>query len=270
MQANITVHTKMVESYNTEPHFRPENQAKVKEVLKQLQSETHGKTLLDMGCGTGFIINLARDMFDEIHGVDITPAMLSKIDLVGGHITLHNVPAEDLPFPKESFDVVTAYAFLHHLEDYTKVVKEAFRVLKVGGFLYIDLEPNKLFWVTMQQLEQGRKKNVPYSPVVEKEIESVLHTDEYVQTHFDIDKDTFNRAEYTKSILGGIDPDEFEREAASVGFSECRIYPQWFLGQGSVMHEQSFDVANTIEHFLLDRIPLTNNLFKYLRFILKK
>lgn len=270
MQANITVHTKMVNSYNAEPHFRPENQAKVSRVLADLRAETKGSKLLDLGCGTGFIINLAKDLFAEIHGVDITPAMLSKIDISNGNITLHNIPAEALPFSAESFDVVTAYAFLHHLEDYNKVVREAFRVLRKNGLFYIDLEPNRFFWLAMQKLEQERRAGDVYSPVVEKEITAVLHTDGHIQRDFGIDREIFNKAEYTKSILGGIDLYQFKNESLSIGFSECRIFPQWFLGQGNVMHEQSFETADIIDNFLLERTPLTNHLFKYLRFILKK
>jgi len=267
MKANVLVHTKMIDVYNNEPHFRPENQDKVKKVLEDLKSRVQGDKLLDVGCGTGFIINLAKDFFSEIHGVDITTAMLSKVDTTSGNITLHNTPVEELPFSNNYFDVVSAYAFLHHLEDYKLALKEVFRVLKTGGLFYVDLEPNKLFWQSMLELEN---KQSVYSDIVKKEIDAVLHTDEKVQSEFGIAADTFNKAEYTKSILGGIEPQQFKQDALSIGFSECKVYPQWFLGQGSVIHNQSFELADQIEDFLLERIPLTNHLFKYLRFILKK
>ena len=69
IRANVEVHSRMVEVYAKEPHFRPENQAKVRGVLADLRTRAKGGKLLDLGCGTGFIINLARDLFDEIHGV---------------------------------------------------------------------------------------------------------------------------------------------------------------------------------------------------------
>lgn len=147
VKANVAVHTLMADSYNTnEPHFRPENQAKVRRNIEQVKQTTNGNRLLDIGCGTGFIINLAKDLFAEIHGVDITQAMLSKIDTSVGNITLHNTIAEKLPFEDGYFDVVTAYSFIHHLEDYRPVLSEVKRVLKPEGIFYIDLEPNKLFW----------------------------------------------------------------------------------------------------------------------------
>lgn len=271
MRANVEVHTAMVDVYDQEPHFRPENQAKVRAVLEELKESVGGGRMLDIGCGTGFVINLARDLFDDIHGVDVTPAMLAKIDTSSGNITLHNVPAEQLPFDDDSFDIVTSYAFIHHVEDYGRIIAEAHRVLRPGGKLYVDLEPNRAFWAAMTDLEQRKETSgETFSDIVEKEIVAVLHTDEQVSEDFDIDPDTFNKAEYTKSILGGIDPDEFAALCARLGFAECAIHPQWFLGQGAVMHGQSFEEAATVDAYLQRIVPLSNHLFKYLRFICTK
>jgi ubiquinone/menaquinone biosynthesis C-methylase UbiE len=267
--ANIEVHTRMADAYNrNEPHYRPENRAKVRAKLERMHRFGQGR-LLDLGCGTGFIIDLAKDLFEQIDGVDITQAMLDKVDVSNGNVLLHRCAAESLPFADASFDVVTAYAFLHHLEDYSKVLREAHRVLKPGGGMYVDLEPNKLFWEAMVRLERlGRDSG--YSDIVLKEIESVLHTDSRVQGEFGIDKETFNRAEYTKSILGGIDPYRFSEECRGLGFRSCDIVFEWFLGQGAVMHGQSLEAAATVEAYLRRILPLSAECFKYLQFVLAK
>jgi ubiquinone/menaquinone biosynthesis C-methylase UbiE len=270
MLANIEVHTRMVEQYNNEPHFRPENQAKVRRVLEELAAGAGGGRLLDVGCGTGFVINLAKDLFVEIHGVDVTPAMLAKIDTSSGNITLHNQPAESLPFAADSFDVVTSYAFLHHLEDYVQVLREVHRVLRPGGVLYVDLEPNREFWRLMTELERSERAGERFSDIVQREIQAVLHTDEQVSRDFGIDEETFNKAEYTKAVLGGIDAQLFSRQCREIGFKECRVVPQWFLGQGAVMHGQSFEAAAVIEEYLVRVQPLSLGLFKYLRFLVRK
>lgn len=271
IQANIEVHTRMAESYNRdEPHFRPENRAKVRAKLERIR-KPGDRTLLDLGCGTGFIIDLAHDLFDEIHGVDVTQAMLDKVDVSRGKILLHNAPAESLPFEDEYFNVVTSYAFIHHVEDYTKVVREAFRVLKPGGRVYIDLEPNRLYWAAIEDLEKrGPAADQALSAIVVKEIDSVLHTDDRVQKEFGIAEDVFNKAEFTKSILGGIDPWVFPRQCREIGFSRCDVSFEWFLGQGAVMHGQSFAEARTVEDYLRSVLPLSAHLFKYLQFVLTK
>ncbi|WP_217596217.1 class I SAM-dependent methyltransferase [Cohnella sp. GbtcB17] len=263
--ANIHVHSIMADHYNKEPHFLPENQSKVKSNLIELSSMGNER-LLDLGCGTGFIINLAVDLFDEIHGVDVTKAMLDKIDLSTGNIKLHNIPAESLPFENDYFDLVTAYSFIHHLEDYNPVLKEAYRVLKPGGQFYIDLEPNKLFWNAIKALPEDGV----LTPIVEREVKSVLHTDSSVQEHFGIDTEVFNKAEYIKNILGGIDPFAFQKDCLTAGFTACQINFEWFLGQGSVTRQMGNSAADEIIQYLRELGPLGNNLFKYLRFNMVK
>lgn len=267
--ANIQVHTRMADSYNdNEPHYRPENRAKVRGRLEAMRRYGQGR-LLDLGCGTGFVIDLAKDLFERVDGIDVTQAMLDRVDLSGGNIALHNCAAERLPFADGTFDVATAYAFLHHLEDYPKVLAEAHRVLKPGGGFYIDLEPNKLFWQAMVDLEQ-QGSDASYSDIVQKEIASVLHTDERVEAEFGIGKDVFNQAEYTKSILGGIDPFAFREQSLRIGFASCEISFEWFLGQGAILHGQSAAAADVVEAYLRRILPLSAKCFKYLSFVLVK
>lgn len=267
VRANIQVHTRMADCYNQEPHFRPENQAKVRVMLEKLAARCGGGKLLDIGCGTGFIIHLAKPFFREIHGVDVTQAMLDKIDRSGGNVHLHNAPAENVPFADGTFDMVSAYSFIHHVEDANRVLREAARVLRPGGICYVDLEPNKLFWQRMTELSS---RNEVFSPMLQKARDSVTQTDEKVQREFGIPKDIFNQAEYGKAILGGVDPVLIQENLPALGFSSCAVRYDWFLGQGDVMHGQSFKDAETIETYLRTIAPLSDGLFKYVQMVLVK
>ena len=154
VRSNVEVHTRMADSYEREPHFRPENKAKVRDNLLRVAERTGTSRMLDIGCGTGFVISLLADTFDEIHGIDPTPAMMEKVDRSRGNIVLHEGVAEELPFEDASFDLVTAYSVLHHLADHRPALAEAARVLRPGGVLYVDLEPNRLFW---RAIDAGRE-----------------------------------------------------------------------------------------------------------------
>jgi ubiquinone/menaquinone biosynthesis C-methylase UbiE len=270
VSANIAVHTRMADSYNqNEPHFRPENRAKVRKVLEEIKARAKGaEKLLDLGCGTGFVIDLAKDLFREVHGVDVTQAMLDKVDRSSGNITLHKALAEEVPLPDASFDVVTAYSFIHHTADYWAVLREARRLLRPGGVLYVDLEPNKLFWERMEKL--SAKDVAGCSAMFKKAWGSVVETDAKVEAEFGIPQATFRDAEFSKAILGGVDAREVERRAGELGFSRCEVRFEWFLGQGDVMHGQSFEIAGKIEDYLRAAAPLTDHLFKYVRVILTK
>jgi len=266
--ANIEVHSKMAGTYDElEPHFRPENQAKVRKVLEALRQRAPGGKLLDLGCGTGFIIHLARDLFSEIHGVDVTQAMLDRVELSPGNIKLHNAPAETLPFADATFDVVSSYAFIHHTEDYWKVLAEASRVLKPGGLCYVDLEPNKQFWDHVGRLSSDDPK---LSPLVQKARASVTETDQQVERDFGIPAETFRQAEFTKAILGGLDAGEIVRRSTELGFKSVEVRREWYLGQAEVMHGRSFEEAARIEEYLRSIAPLSDHLFKYLQFVFVK
>jgi ubiquinone/menaquinone biosynthesis C-methylase UbiE len=264
LDANIDVHTRMVERYDAEePHFRPENQEKVRGRLKALRGRVPGGRLLDVGCGTGFIIHLALGTFDEIHGVDITPAMMQRVRTGAGNITLHQSPAEKMPFPDASFDAVTAYSFVDHVADQAALLREVARVLRPGGIFYADLIPSRLFWAAVSPLKPNGGRR--YSDIVAREAEMVTANDKKVEQQFGIAAELFRRAEPGKEE-GGIDPAAFRDTAMRCGFASCEIAFDWFLGQGAVMHGQSFADAAVVEAYLRRVSPLADHLFKYVYF----
>jgi ubiquinone/menaquinone biosynthesis C-methylase UbiE len=261
--ANILVHSKMAASYNErEPHFRPENRREVRTILEELRTQFGGR-LLDIGCGTGFIIGLAADLFDDVEGVDITPAMLERVPKTA-NVHVQEADASKLPFAPSRFDLVTAYSFFHHLQDMRAVAAEACRVLRPGGGLYVDLEPNRHFWTAITSVQSTI--DVSSSKLVRDEVDSVLHTDDRVAGEYAIPQDVFNLAEYNKAMTGGIDPDEFTSILRSVGFTQVTATYKWFAGQGKVLHGVSAEAAATVDRYLRDALPLSRGLYKYLQF----
>lgn len=269
VDANILVHTAMAATYDAnEPHFKPENKAVVRKHLEHLRAKT-GPRLLDVGCGTGFVIGLATDLFAEIHGVDVTQAMLDRVDRSFSNVTLHRSMAEKTPFPDNYFDAASAYSFIHHLTDYSEVLREVHRVLRAGGAFYVDLDPNRLFWKAIADAQRPGGVDNP-SDIVVREIDSVLHTDDRVESEFGIPAQTFNLAENYKDLQGGIDGEEFRASALAAGFSTCDVGYYWYLGQGAMIHGVSPSTAAVVESYLMRALPVSAALFKYVRFFLVK
>jgi ubiquinone/menaquinone biosynthesis C-methylase UbiE len=193
--------------------------------------------------------------------------MLDRVDTSTGNVILHEGVAESLPFGDGMFDLVTAYSVLHHLADHRPVLAEAARVLRPGGMLYVDLEPNRAFWRAIDDVERAYGDGASeLDELVAREVRAVLHIEEDVAERFAIDPDVFRSAEYIKSHLGGFEPTEFEADARDAGFASCTTTHEWFLGQGAVMHGQSPEAATTVENHLRRLLPITAPLFKYLRF----
>jgi SAM-dependent methyltransferase len=98
--------------------------------ISSLIFNTHFKTL-NIGSGdyTGVGAKLWRYASGEVINIDIQDG--DTVDVVGD--------AHNLPFDDSSFDSVIMQAVLEHLHTPEVAIKEAFRVLKPGGFLYLEV-----------------------------------------------------------------------------------------------------------------------------------
>jgi len=271
INANQRLHTVLAASYNeTEPHFRSENVAYVEKKLRNIFAETSARRLLDLGCGTGFIINIAKKYVKEIDGIDVTEAMLNRVDRSGNAvIRVHLADTGTYSVEEGSYDIVTAYSFLHHLYDIEPTLRNAAKALRPEGKFYIDLEPNYYFWRAITDLDP----NQTFESALKKEIDSVLAKDREIQDRFHVDKNTFNEAEYGKAVLGGFAADKLTEQLLAAGFKNVETSFYWFLGQADFINNsqrlrtEQLAMADVFSEILLKGLPLTRQLFKYVGFI---
>ena len=269
LKANIAVHSAISEEYNNDSHWRPENIAKVKGHIRRISEgiEFAERRVLDLGCGTGFIINLVKDDFYRVDGVDITEDMLKKVDTSNGNIFLKRAMAEDTGFDSDTFNLVTAYSFLDHLYDVESVLREAYRVLKPGGFFYADLNPNRDFWEFISGISE--KESGEYSEIVKREIDQLANGDT-LSNRYGLDKEVMEDSEPGKSRSKGFDLNEMALLARDIGFSRVEIIPDWFVGQADLIHNCEKSELEGVCRYLNKALPVSSVLFKYLRFEFRK
>ncbi|WP_426956220.1 ArsR/SmtB family transcription factor [Muricoccus radiodurans] len=109
----------------------------------------HIGRLLDIGAGTGQLLELVADRCDAALGVDASRDMLT---LARGRLAerglaprcaVRQADMYRLPFPDASFDAVTLQMVLHYAEDPAAALTEAARVLTPDGTLLVaDLSPH--------------------------------------------------------------------------------------------------------------------------------
>jgi SAM-dependent methyltransferase len=92
-----------------------------------------GTNLLDIGCGTGGALVLARKHGAEVSGLDAAEALvaIARIRLPGARIEIGEM--EELPFANESFDVVTGINSFQFAGDLVNALSEARRVCRRNG-----------------------------------------------------------------------------------------------------------------------------------------
>lgn len=96
-----------------------------------------GRALLDVACGTGFAARAAAARVGpagRVAGVDVNPGMLATAHKnAPSSIEWHQAPADDLPFPDDTFDAVVCQQGLQFFPDLQAAVTEAMRVTTGGG-----------------------------------------------------------------------------------------------------------------------------------------
>ncbi len=103
-----------------------------------------GKVVIDLGCGAGSLWERLGGEPAEIIGVDISLGALHWA-AADGYAALR-ADAHQLPLKDQCADIVCANALLHHCDDPAQVLKEAARLVKPGGLLITDMDPQQSAW----------------------------------------------------------------------------------------------------------------------------
>ena len=92
--------------------------------------------LIDVGCGEGLFIYCAGQQGYDVSGVEISDFAVQyakekfKLNII-------NSKLEESNLPENSFDIITFWHVLEHLSSPDITLKEAYRILKPGGFLFL-------------------------------------------------------------------------------------------------------------------------------------
>jgi len=266
-KANIEFFSLNALNYNKEePNYLPENRKRVKKILQNISKNGKHNSLLDVGCGTGFILDLAYPFFNKLYGVDLTEKMLEHVNLHGGKVKVLHQNSENLSFENNSFDVITSYGFLHHLHRLKPTLKEIYRCLNKNGIFYSDQDPNYYFWQHISKINLRSIKN----KFVKKEVLSVIDPEKGFRWNemkgFEkVGKKKMSIVEYQKVISKGIKEEKIRKLMMDIGFRKVNVFYEWYLGEGHIIHEVSPKTDEEILKFLKDCLPITRGLFKYLR-----
>jgi SAM-dependent methyltransferase len=138
--------------------------------------------LLDVGCGAGRFCRIARDRGATVAGLDATPELIeiARERTPDGEFEVGEM--EHLPWPDDSFDVVTGFHSFFLADDMVGALREARRVARPGGILALTVwgrsercDSTGLF-ASMRQLAEGNAAvtdesapNAPRPPALHEE-----------------------------------------------------------------------------------------------------
>jgi len=102
-------------------------------------------SVLDIGCGGGKVINIFSSLIKKvkIFGIDHSPDMVNlskkvnKNGINNGMIEIVQGDVKKLPYPNDSFNIVTAFDTISFWNDFNDSINEIKRVLKQDGIFFI-------------------------------------------------------------------------------------------------------------------------------------
>ncbi len=133
-QANRSYYDAFSENY--EKHRGDNDPGGYHELLDEMEADFvrrfgNGKSVLEVGCGTGLVLERIARFSSHAQGIDLSPGMLERarakgLDVVEGSAT-------SLPFPNAHFDVCCSFKVLAHIPEIDGALREMARVTRPGG-----------------------------------------------------------------------------------------------------------------------------------------
>jgi 2-polyprenyl-3-methyl-5-hydroxy-6-metoxy-1,4-benzoquinol methylase len=91
--------------------------------------------LIDVGCGTGILMEVAKERGWEVYGQEISSFAVEHCSKKG--FKVYNSPLSELNLSEKSFDLITLFDVIAHIKDPVSCISACSKLLKPGGHLVI-------------------------------------------------------------------------------------------------------------------------------------
>lgn len=122
----------------------------VETALLALVGKRPFQSMLDLGTGTGRLLEILAPLYRRGVGIDMSREMLAvaRANLDRAGVTNAQVRQGDIfapPVERDAYDLVTIHQVLHYLDDGARAIREAARLVAPGGrLLVVDFAPHDL------------------------------------------------------------------------------------------------------------------------------
>jgi SAM-dependent methyltransferase len=184
--------------------------AYLEDQLKQLSILGGTDSILDLGCGSGFVSKVADQLFRRRLAVDISYSILRGIE----DQNLERIAADSdfIPIGDNQIDVVGAFALLHHCHSFERLCGEVYRILKTGGVFYSDHDMDISFYSRFKRMMKIYRR---------------IHNAKkrYLENFDSLSENLYDCSEFHQN---GIQPDLLCSLLKKTGFREVNITFHWF------------------------------------------
>lgn len=115
------------------------NQVELPMMLRLLRGHVRGRTVLELGCGSGLLTRKLVRMGGKVTGVDNSASMLAIAEREVAGVTFENADIRRLALGARQYDLIVSSLTFHYVKDLGPLFKACSRYLKRGGRLIFSL-----------------------------------------------------------------------------------------------------------------------------------
>lgn len=115
--------------------FEPSVHLQVQNYLDFVAAHTRGKSLLDVGTGSGLLPHLARERGYEVEGTDLSKHVSENVPAKAG-FQIHHGTLEEIAFTRQ-YDIITMLHVLEHTSNPLSTLQRAKELLNDNGYLVV-------------------------------------------------------------------------------------------------------------------------------------
>lgn len=114
--------------------------------LDKFEKVSKNRTILDIGCATGYFLDLAKERGWKTYGVEISEYAAKEATSRGHSVYVGKLPELNIA---NKVDVVTMWDVLEHVDNPRAYLETAYRMLNEGGYVAINTVDSSSLWALM-------------------------------------------------------------------------------------------------------------------------
>jgi len=123
------------DDYDRTRYFSHITYQRYKELLLSFESSRKTNKILDIGCGYGFFLTVAKELGWEVYGTELSNKAAEHC--IKNGISMHLGDLDTNTFSEHEFDVIVAIELIEHINTPKAFAEQTHRLLRKGGKLYI-------------------------------------------------------------------------------------------------------------------------------------
>lgn len=123
------------DGYRRNHYLSPVTIKRYHQLLERFESGKSIGNMIDVGCGSGYFLEAAKQKGWQVFGTEFTDAAVSICR--GKGINMSQGPLDARNYQPESFDVVTSFEVLEHINNPLEEAKQFHALLRRGGMVYV-------------------------------------------------------------------------------------------------------------------------------------